>query len=542
MEDAFRTKVQQFRRVGTMLDCSRNAVANLDSLREWIDLTAGLGFTTLMLYTEDTYELAENPYFGYLRGRYSKEDLKEVDAYAASKHMELIPCIQTLAHLRTLKRWPEYAPHFDAEDILLIDDDRVYALIDRIFSTLSQCFTSRIAHIGMDEANMLGRGRYLEQHGYHDAVELLLRHLKRVAAIGAKYGFSLLMWSDLFFNHADSDSYASTAKVCSIKAQIPDNVSLVYWDYYATEKAHYDQRLQAHKALKADTWFAGGLWSWTGYAPHNGFSIRAARAAIESCQENAVQDIFFALWGDDGGECSRYALLPSLFYVSEHARGNSDAETIKCRFQKKFRLPFEKFMLLDLPGTPNGTDTQICNAEKFLLYQDCFLGLMDRNVAPGTGALYASCAARLAPYTRNRTWGYLFLTQKALCEVLQLKAELGVRTQRAYAARDCSALEQLLRDYQETEKRLKHFYETFKRQWLLENKPHGFDVQDIRLGGLIWRVKSCKERLQALYDGKIDRIEELEEPRLELLGHGEVAGETSVCYNSWKLTVTVNPI
>ena len=136
MEDAFRTKVQQFRRVGTMLDCSRNAVANLDSLREWIDLTAGLGFTTLMLYTEDTYELAENPYFGYLRGRYSKEDLKEVDAYAASKHMELIPCIQTLAHLRTLKRWPEYAPHFDAEDILLIDDDRVYALIDQIFSTL----------------------------------------------------------------------------------------------------------------------------------------------------------------------------------------------------------------------------------------------------------------------------------------------------------------------------------------------------------------------------------------------------------------------
>lgn len=542
MEDAFRTKVQQFRRVETMLDCSRNAVANLDSLREWIDLTAGLGFTTLMLYTEDTYELAENPYFGYLRGRYSKEDLKEVDAYAASKHMELIPCIQTLAHLRTLKRWPEYAPHFDAEDILLIDDDRVYALIDQIFSTLSQCFTSRIAHIGMDEANMLGRGRYLEQHGYHDAVELLLRHLKRIAAIGAKYGFSLLMWSDLFFYHADSDSYASTAKVCSIKAQIPDNVSLVYWDYYATEKAHYDQRLQAHKALKADTWFAGGLWSWTGYAPHNGFSIRAARAAIESCQENAVQDIFFALWGDDGGECSRYALLPSLFYVSEHARGNSDAETIKCRFQKKFRLPFEKFMLLDLPGTPNGTDTQICNAEKFLLYQDCFLGLMDRNVAPGTGALYASCAARLAPYTRNRTWGYLFLTQKALCEVLQLKAELGVRTQRAYAARDCSALEQLLRDYQETEKRLKHFYETFKRQWLLENKPHGFDVQDTRLGGLIWRVKSCKERLQALYNGKIDRIEELEEPRLELLGHGEVAGETSVCYNSWKLTVTVNPI
>ena len=199
-------------------------------------------------------------------------------------------------------------------------------------------------------------------------------------------------------------------------------------------------------------------------------------------------------------------------------------------------------MLLDLPGTPNGTDTRICNAEKFLLYQDCFLGLIDRNVAPGSDEQYGGCAARLAPYTRNRAWGYLFSTQKALCEVLYLKAELGVRTQRVYAAGDHNALGLLLIDYQETEKKLKHFYNMLKRQWRRENKPHGFDVQDIRLGGLIWRVRSCKERLQALYDGRIDCIEELEESRLELLGRGDTAGESSICYNSWKLTVTANPI
>ena len=33
--------------------------------------------------------------------------------YALSKGMELIPCIQTLAHLNAIIRWPEYNSHVD---------------------------------------------------------------------------------------------------------------------------------------------------------------------------------------------------------------------------------------------------------------------------------------------------------------------------------------------------------------------------------------------------------------------------------------------
>ena len=46
-----------FRTFGTMLDCSRNAVPNLHTLKKWVDLTASLGYNTLLLYTEDTYEV-----------------------------------------------------------------------------------------------------------------------------------------------------------------------------------------------------------------------------------------------------------------------------------------------------------------------------------------------------------------------------------------------------------------------------------------------------------------------------------------------------
>ena len=53
-----------FKRLCFMIDCSRNAVMNVDNLKSWIDILQNLGFNSLMLYTEDTYEVNGHPYFG----------------------------------------------------------------------------------------------------------------------------------------------------------------------------------------------------------------------------------------------------------------------------------------------------------------------------------------------------------------------------------------------------------------------------------------------------------------------------------------------
>ena len=130
-----------FEHFGTMLDCSRNAVYTVKALKRWIDLTPDLGYNTLMLYTEDTYEVENQPYFGHFRGRYSREELQEIDAYAKERGMELIPCIQTLAHLNALMRWPQYMAIRDTDDILLAEDERTYQLIEDMFRSLAASFS-----------------------------------------------------------------------------------------------------------------------------------------------------------------------------------------------------------------------------------------------------------------------------------------------------------------------------------------------------------------------------------------------------------------
>ena len=530
----------QFRRLGTMIDCSRNAVMTVPAMKRWIDLTADLGYNCLLMYLEDTYEVEGHPYFGHLRGRYSPEELRQIDEYAAAKGMEVIPCIQTLAHMGAIFHWQVYKDVRDADDILLAGDDRVYDLIDKMFATLTKSLRTKIINIGMDEAIMLGRGKFQTVNGYQDRFEILMNHLNRVSEIAKKYDLELLMWGDMFFRLASGGSYYDESVSISdhIKSLIPDNVNLIYWDYYATEQERYDQRARSHNAIKKDIWFAGGLWCWSGFTPHNDFANVTMAMATKSCMDNGVQDVFMTMWGDDGAECSRFSMLPALYSVSQYARCNWDVESIKQGFEEKYGIPFDDFMQLDLLGTANEKEKLIVTPDKYMLYCDCLMGQFDNKVRPGDAQAYGACAQRLSKWEDHPEFGVQFATQKALCRVLEIKFDLGVRTRKAYLDGDKQALQALLADYDTLLDRVEEFYRAFQKRWLSENKIFGFDVQDQRFGGLKHRIRHCRERIADYLAGKLDRIDELEQPVLDIQGLGEKGDGRPIQYNSWNGSVT----
>ena len=171
-----------------MADVSRNAVLKVESVKKLARLSALEGFNALMLYTEDTYEMKEYPYFGNLRGRYTPAELREIDDYCDLLGIELIPCIQTLAHLNAIFEWPAFKSYNDCNDILLAEDERVYNMVDCMFRTMSENIRSRKINLGLDEAHMLGVGRYLDKNGYHKRTDIMLRHLAKVTELCKKYG------------------------------------------------------------------------------------------------------------------------------------------------------------------------------------------------------------------------------------------------------------------------------------------------------------------------------------------------------------------
>lgn len=524
---------------GVMLDCSRNAVMKLPSLKKWIDIMADLGYNTLMLYTEDTYEVDNQPYFGYLRGRYSQAELREIDDYAYNKGIEFIPAIQTLAHLNCIFRWPAYSDINDCNDILLAGEEKTYKLIDDMFSSLEKSVRTRTVNIGMDEAHMLGRGKYQDIHGFKDRFDILLTHLNKVAEIAKNHGFECLMWGDMFFRLLGNDYYGSATVSEDIRKMIPDNINLIYWDYYSIDKEHYCKQIKKHSAIKDGIWFAGGLWSWAGFASHNAFSISATKSALEACTENAVNDIVFTMWGDDGSECSRFALLPSLYYASCIANGCTDEAEIKKGFYEKYGIAFDDFMLTDLTEAENYK--RVVNPEKYMLYNDCFLGLLDSTVADDASEKYIALSQKLKKLEDNAEYGYIFKKMRTLCDALAVKVDIGIRTRNAYNSGDKKKLAALIPEYDRLLCLIDEFYKAFRNEWMTENKANGFEVQDIRIGGLCLRVKHCKERLEAYTENRLESLEELEEALLDFKG-GDEFEKNAISFNDWRRSATVAPI
>jgi hypothetical protein len=149
-----------------MADCSRNGVLSVQAVKGLARVLARLGYNQLQLYTEDTFEVENEPYFGHIRGRYSAEEIQLLDSYCGMFGIELVPCVQTLAHLGAIFKNPAYSAVNDCADILLADGERTYKLIENIFASLQKNFTSRKVNIGMDEAFLLGAGKYQLTRGY----------------------------------------------------------------------------------------------------------------------------------------------------------------------------------------------------------------------------------------------------------------------------------------------------------------------------------------------------------------------------------------
>ena len=331
------------------------------------------------------------------------------------------------------------------------------------------------------------------------------------------------MWNDMFFRlDLDGDYYVPKDKIGTyhiskdVCDKDPADLSGVYWDYYNTDATVYDAMMSLSNELSPNrVWFAGGAWCWGGFTPHNRYSIRRNEVAIPACIRNGVKNAILTMWGDDGGETPIFAVLPALMHAAAMAEG-MDEDEMKAKFLEITGVSYDDMIALDLPNYIYGEEygTGSSNYSKNRLYNDPFLGIVDKNhdkpVDPKVFADYAKLL--YASAEKYPEFGYLFKTQAALCDILTEKFDLGIRTRALYEKGDKEGLRALAEgDYTLFCEKWEAFYTAFRYQWETVNKTYGFEMQDMRLGGLLARVKNCKRRLLDLADGKLDGIAELEE-------------------------------
>ena len=135
-----------------------------------------------------------------------------------------------------------------------------------------------------------------------------------------------------------------------------------------------------------------------------------------------------------------------------------------------------------------------------------------------------------------------FKFEKELCRVLSLKYQLGAKTRKAYQEKDYVELRKLAEEYGKTIKYVKKFLLSFETLWEIENKPNGFEVQHIRIGGLIQRLTYCKNKILRYLNAEIDGISELEIKLIDAHGLRNKSKSGFIDFNLWHLNSSVNNI
>ena len=216
----------------------------------------GLAGTRNAPYTYDTI-----PYGGF----YTQEEIKEVVAYAADRHITVIPEIELPGHsLAALAAYPEFgnatgpyevAKRWGIFSEIYAPTDETFAFLEDVLTEVMELFPSKFIHIGGDEVlkkeweESAYAQEVIKREGLKDEHELQSYFVQRIEKFLNKNGRDMIGWDEIL-----EGGLAPNATVMSWRgieggvaaAKQHHNVIMTpgthcYFDYY---QAPEDQRIE----------------------------------------------------------------------------------------------------------------------------------------------------------------------------------------------------------------------------------------------------------------------------------------------------------
>ena len=160
-----------------------------------------------------------------------------------------------------------------------------------------------------------------------------------------------------------------------------------------------------------------------------------------------------------------------------------------------------------------------------------------------TVSYYGELAKRLESCVKTSpAYQGFFTYYQLLAEILSEKADLGIRIKHAYEQKDLSTLDRICEEViPRLTKKMWNMKLLREQLWMRDAKPFGYELLDIKLGGVITRLESNRRRIRSYLDGNVPVLEELEQPRLpyfparQSLHHGR---NVALSENQWNKIVS----
>jgi len=473
---------------GVMLDVSRGKVPSEAQLRALVDLCVRLKLNVLMLYVEHTFRWRRHPAIGADAWGLEAETLRALDAYAAERHVELVPNLQSLGHMEHVLKLPAYAElaETDARWTLACADPRSYELLRDLYEEYVPNFRSRLLHANCDEPWDLGKGRSQALAESLGPGGLFLEHVRRVRELARGLGRRPMIWADFVHHHPERI------------AELDRDVLLCEWWY----EAEFDfDRVQVFAKHGLEFWVCPGTSSWNCLFPRmENALINVARWA-DAGRRHGASGLLITDWGDGGhynqlgGSWLGYAWAAQQAWSGDVDPGAFDRAFGRVLFGDGSGEAARLYREL---GGLHDAGFRIFNGSplQFLFFDDLdaawFVRGIEAKAARRTLARLDRVSARLAASTGR--FGADALTHAELCwaaEASSLALRRGLAGQRWIAWRerpvrlDARARRALARELGALAGEQRALAARLRRLWLARSRPSNYEITARRLARAI---------------------------------------------------------
>lgn len=147
-------------------------------------------------------EGTEDAYGGY----YTQEDIREIVAYAESRHITIIPEIEMPAHSEeVLTAYPElsctHEPYKQAD--FCVGNEKSFEFLENVLTEIFELFPSEYIHIGGDEAGKMAWGscplcqKRMKEESLAGTEELQSYFIKRIEKFANSRGRQIIGWDEI---------------------------------------------------------------------------------------------------------------------------------------------------------------------------------------------------------------------------------------------------------------------------------------------------------------------------------------------------------
>ncbi|MFB3894944.1 MAG: glycoside hydrolase family 20 zincin-like fold domain-containing protein [bacterium] len=223
---------------GVSDDISRGQISTLDDFKNIIRTLAQYKINFYLPYIEDMFSFDKYPEIGLGRGALTKDEARELVAYAKQYQIEIVPIFECLGHQERMLRIPSLnhlAERPENPWCLSPVVEEVYSFLADCIQGLAEVFPSPYFCIGCDETDDLGKGKSKDLAAKIGKDGVFAQHILKVKEIVDRFGKQTWMYADMPFN----------LEYPNLLAKLPKDIVMINWIYIPAAdyaRAHAIQR------------------------------------------------------------------------------------------------------------------------------------------------------------------------------------------------------------------------------------------------------------------------------------------------------------